>query len=432
MDKKIHILWSTIRPSVFIDTYNYWLGNANNTNNIITHVAVNIEEHSQQILKGTSIKDIIVTGNERKGVTYPAYILSSNLKAEDDDIVIYSSDDMWPMKNWDTFILNEFNNYDGCIIVNDKYQMVTNPVVALTKKCNIVSIPIMSFRTLKKLNKIIYHPSYNHNYSDNELFNNLTEMNLLKDIAFTKPEIYIEHKHYGLSKRQKDEHDNYVFLKNEEDRINFEKRKLLPLNDRLKVKDIYSKKLSILICTLNGRELMLNNLIDAIKNQVDNNINNGIEILISKDNGTEKLGHKRNSLLDMANGEYSTFIDDDDMIPNYYIKNILQAIKNKPDCCSLNGIITTDDKNSKVFRHSIKYKTWFEDNNEYYRCPNHWNVVKTSIAKQVRFNDNISFQEDRDYSMRLLEHLKTEEYIEPIMYYFKYRNVPKEYFNHKG
>ena len=69
----------------------------------------------------------------------------------------------------------------------------------------------------------------------------------------------------------------------------------------------------------------------------------------------------------------------------------------------------------RKFIHSIKYKTWFEENYIYYRCPNHLNPVKRELALKVRFLPQDS-GEDCDYSKRLLPLLKTETYIEGIIY----------------
>jgi glycosyltransferase involved in cell wall biosynthesis len=186
------------------------------------------------------------------------------------------------------------------------------------------------------------------------------------------------------------------------------------------------KKLSILILTVVGRESMLNELLNVINSQKKDDI----EILIENDNGKMKLGRKRNNLIDRAIGDYIVFVDDDDMVPDYYVSEILKGIESQPDCCSLEGVVTFDGINPKIFKHSIKYPGWYEENNIYYRCPNHWNVVKRGIANQVRFNDNISFGEDRDYSMRLRPHLKTESLIDKPMYFFRYRNIHKEYSDH--
>jgi glycosyltransferase involved in cell wall biosynthesis len=184
--------------------------------------------------------------------------------------------------------------------------------------------------------------------------------------------------------------------------------------------------LSILILTVNGREEMLRGLLNVLNKQKTDSV----EILVERDNGETKLGKKRNNLLDQAIGDYIVFVDDDDMVPDYYVQEILKGIESKPDCCSLEGIVTFDGMNPKAFKHSINYPGWYEQNNIYYRCPNHWNVVKRSIASIVRFDDNKSFEEDKDYSRRLRPYLNTEATIEKVLYFFRFKSGPKGYHKH--
>ena len=174
------------------------------------------------------------------------------------------------------------------------------------------------------------------------------------------------------------------------------------------------KKLSILIVTLDSRQEMF----QTLKNNLHAQITPEVEVLISKDNGESSIGAKRNSLLKTANGEYISFIDDDDNVSITYVVKILDAIKNKPDCVGIEGIITLNDIGPRKFIHSLKYKNWFEEGEVYYRFPNHLNPIKREIALKVGFPD-ISNQEDKAYSYNIQGLLKTETYIdEPIYFYY--------------
>ena len=174
------------------------------------------------------------------------------------------------------------------------------------------------------------------------------------------------------------------------------------------------KKLSILITTLDSRQ----KLFEPLKNNLRAQITPEVEVLISRDKGESSIGAKRNSLLNSATGEYISFVDDDDNVSETYVAKILKAIKDNPDCVGIEGIITLNDIGPRKFIHSLKYKHWFEEGEIYYRFPNHLNPVKREIALKVMFPD-ISNQEDRAYSYKIQELLKTETYIdEPIYYYY--------------
>lgn len=179
--------------------------------------------------------------------------------------------------------------------------------------------------------------------------------------------------------------------------------------------DEESKKLSILICTLYSRKKHLVNLLKVLRPQKTKDV----EILIEADNGQMSIGEKRNILLRDAKGDYICYIDDDDMVPSYYVEKILQAISYKPDCCSLKGEVFFKRKNvTKTFIHSVKYNDWFEHRGVYYRCPNHLNVIRRDLALKVGFK-NLDKCEDRDYSFRILPLLKKEAQIEGVMYFYR-------------
>ena len=180
-------------------------------------------------------------------------------------------------------------------------------------------------------------------------------------------------------------------------------------------------KLSILICSLERRKQLLGRLLF----ELDKQKNNDVEIITSIDNGIATLGSKRNKLLQQAKGDYISFIDDDDLISENYVKNILLATENKPDCCSLEGVIFRDMNNPKRFVHSLRYNSWYEQCGIYYRCPNHLNAVKREIASRVGFPE-INSGEDRDFSTKLYSLLQTECYINNCMYYYLF-NTKKNF-----
>lgn len=178
-------------------------------------------------------------------------------------------------------------------------------------------------------------------------------------------------------------------------------------------------KLSILIPTLPIREKLSSVLFLRLKEQ-KKAFPEQIEIL-TNDNTSISIGAKRQLMLQAAQGEYLCFIDDDDRIADNYIELVMAGIATNPDCCSLNGIITTDGKDPKPFKHSIEYKEMYDQDGIYYRPPNHLNVVRSSIAKQMVFPD-WQRSEDSNYCFQLRDSglLKTEYKIEPVIYYYDY------------
>jgi len=196
------------------------------------------------------------------------------------------------------------------------------------------------------------------------------------------------------------------------------------------------KKLSILICSIVGRELLLQALVKELKRQIKDKTDD-VEILIEVDNKEISIGKKRNILLKKAAGDYICFVDDDDKVSWDYIAKILQAIKSNPDCCSLTGLLgrkitsrmlrrmrrrgekaSINGTQNNIFIHSLAHKEWFEEKGVYYRCPNHLNTVKRELACQVGFPD-VNQGEDKAYSLKLFPLLKTESNIEGIIYFYE-------------
>lgn len=183
--------------------------------------------------------------------------------------------------------------------------------------------------------------------------------------------------------------------------------------------------LSILIPTLPSRNDFFKRIRDHLSSQIidyyaDNNFENQIEIL-ANDQTDISIGVKRNVILAEAQGEYMCFIDDDDRIADNYVALVMAGIATNPDCCSLNGIITTDGKDPRKFIHSIDYTEFFERDGVYYRCPNHLNVIKTELARQCPFPD-WQRSEDSNFAFQLRDKglLKKEYKINETLYYYDY------------
>lgn len=427
---KIIILWATCRPDIFKSTHQHWIENSSGFYEIETHVAVDTQEQKEKI----SGFDVIVVKGEQKGVCFPSYCLSKNLEAEDSDIVILASDDFFPPNNWDKTIINLIGKDKDCVLlVNDGIQKYP---------ARVITFPIMTFSALKKMKKIIYNPVYSHMSSDCELYVIAERMCILKDVRKSCKEIF-EHRHYCNGKRERDEVDkalDYSYSSGTElfrSRMKKNVCRLLQVDPSIEDKAShyslsYSKqgknnvpdiRLSILICSVKQRQDLLKRLLESLQKQKTPEI----EILTEVDDGNIKIGKKRNMLLEKAKGDYLCFIDDDDLVSEDYVKKILSAIHNNPDCCSLEGIYTVDGKNPTRFIHSVDYNKWetVTENGEtvYLRCPNHLNAVKRELAVIVGFKDELSQGEDRDYSERLLPLLKTESKINGSIY--KYLFISK-------
>lgn len=139
-------------------------------------------------------------------------------------------------------------------------------------------------------------------------------------------------------------------------------------------------------------------------------------------------GLVRNELINTCNSDYVCHIDDDDIIPVYYIEEILRAIKSKPDVVGLRcEVISMVTDMKRQFVLSKQYKECFSlpsrnhIDGVYYRNVSHLNPIRRELAIKAGFTkDN---HEDNRYSDALVPILndKTEVFIDRIMYYYFHR-----------
>jgi len=232
----IHILWCTLRPQQFLQMHSEWIKRADNPSNIQTYVAVNWEQHANELKEYLKNNFLITLNTNKIGVCYPSYQLSSNLGTKmgncvDNDIVIFASDDFMAPQGWDTYLIDKLKDKgDVALMVRDGYQLPDSSNMLHAA----ITIPIMTYGCLKKLNMTIYHPAYNHMFSDCELYNNLKDLSLLYDDRLND-ETTFEHLHYAAGKRNADQADQAYNNKWQEDELTWSKRKLMLVEERLKV-----------------------------------------------------------------------------------------------------------------------------------------------------------------------------------------------------
>lgn len=82
------------------------------------------------------------------------------------------------------------------------------------------------------------------------------------------------------------------------------------------------------------------------------------------DNRKRTTGAKRNDLIDLAKGEYVTFIDDDDWAGANYVQSILGAIDQYPgtDCIVFDVAFYLHGDFVKLFKYGQEYG-WQETDN---------------------------------------------------------------------
>ncbi len=220
-DIKIKVLFPTIRPKMMKSAWKTMQKRAVDPDSISLNVAVNTQEQKDQ-LAGFKVR---VVGNKIRGVTHAAYQLSKRVRCENPfDIIILMSDDFIVPDKWDKWVRKQLHGWHGCLMVRDGYQ-----------EGGCITLPIMTYGCLERLNHVIYHPSYVHLFSDAELYDVLKVLHMVKDRRHKKFPLF-EHKHWAAGKRSMDSVDHTITKSGGKDEKNYKHRRKWPVEKKLKVR----------------------------------------------------------------------------------------------------------------------------------------------------------------------------------------------------
>lgn len=178
-------------------------------------------------------------------------------------------------------------------------------------------------------------------------------------------------------------------------------------------------KLSILIATLGRRHKQFRTLLSELMPQIEK-YTGQIEVIALHNNGELTIGEYRQALLEAAQGEYVCFVDDDDKLPDYYCKEIMKAIKRKPDYIGFKVKLTNNDIERPTAFHSLQFPGWYQDVNGYYRGVTHLNPIKRELALRGNFTQLTGAGEDEGWAVQVRPFVKTEEYIDKFMYFYRH------------
>jgi hypothetical protein len=171
-------------------------------------------------------------------------------------------------------------------------------------------------------------------------------------------------------------------------------------------------KLSILTPTIPGRENQLAALAQRINHQIGNQ---AVEHLILSDNRKRSIGEKRQSLVDIANGEYIAFCDDDDNVSDNYVSELLQAIETKADVITFNQKAIYNGLQSEVHFGIRNQDSQFNPGGITLRGPWHvcaWNRQK---VKGCVFGFS-NYGEDLVWSNQARKRIKTGHHINKVLH----------------
>ena len=180
-------------------------------------------------------------------------------------------------------------------------------------------------------------------------------------------------------------------------------------------------RLAILIPTLNEpwsikKLTRLNNIIDPqidkYKGQVYKEINDAGRSML--------IGTKRNELIKNTDSDYFVFIDCDDVVPSFYVDEMMKAIEQGPDVISFIGHMTTDGAHRENFTIKLGSE-YVSRGGHHYRWPNHLACMRRDRVEHIKFPD-VKEREDFLWSEQIHKRklLQTEIHLNKELYWYDF------------
>lgn len=176
-------------------------------------------------------------------------------------------------------------------------------------------------------------------------------------------------------------------------------------------------KLSVLIATIGRRNDQFENLMRHLTLWAEGL---PVEFVAYWNTGERLIGEIRQALLEEARGEYVCFVDDDDWLPEDYFTLILPALT--ADYVGFNVELLETGRHIALAYHSLRYPNWSQDDKGFYRNVTHLNPIKRDIARQVSYAAQ-GIGEDAAWARQVAPLLKTEVYLDKVLYYYQHDNV---------
>lgn len=175
---------------------------------------------------------------------------------------------------------------------------------------------------------------------------------------------------------------------------------------------------TILVPTLGQRGEMLCQMLDGLLPQVDQQ-DGRVKVLAYWDNGQAAIANKKQALLDAADTDYVSFVDDDDTVSDDYVASILEALVAWPDYVGMLLQVYKDGQPYALSHHSLRHGGWVNGADYLRRDITCANPMRTDIARVARFiGPPRGHAEDVHWVGQLRGRLKTEVFVDKVLYHY--------------
>jgi glycosyltransferase involved in cell wall biosynthesis len=122
-----------------------------------------------------------------------------------------------------------------------------------------------------------------------------------------------------------------------------------------------------------------------------------VEVLVFTDNKKRSVGGKRQTLLEMARGEYVAFVDDDDDISDDYLSELLPRCASGPDVvtfeqeASINGVVGKIVFDATAFNDEPWRPNGFSRRRPWHVCAWRRRVALQGVFTEVNYGEDAAW-----------------------------------------
>lgn len=175
-------------------------------------------------------------------------------------------------------------------------------------------------------------------------------------------------------------------------------------------------KLSILTLTMPTRTSFLAKL----KSNLAPQLTPEVEWLVRICDPKYSLGENRDMLRRCSRAEYISWIDDDDRVSDDYVSSILPLLDGVDQIGFEVELWADGVKDPKRDIHSLSMWGWFDTPTHYNRDISHLQPMRRELALSEPMEGGHG--EDKRWADRMRGKVKTEHYIDKVLYYYLFRS----------
>ena len=166
--------------------------------------------------------------------------------------------------------------------------------------------------------------------------------------------------------------------------------------------------------------------VSSLQERIEKQIGNlPVEHLVFCDNKKRSIGEKRQALVNIANGKYIAFVDDDDDILEGYVSEILKAAQSDADVITFKQQAFYNEHESEIVFGINNQDEPFNPSGITYRAPWHICAWKREKIMDCQFGFT-NYGEDKIWALQARKKIKTGLHIDKVLQIYRHSSLTTE------